>query len=231
MREIIFDTETTGFNPFGSTGEKNDRIVEIGAIEVIDLKPTGKVFHHYINPERDIPAEVVKVHGIDNEKVKDCKKFGELVDEWLEFIGDDAKLVAHNAIFDMKFINAELVWAGKSAIDEARVIDTLPMARTQFPGAQASLDALCKRFGVDNSARTYHGALLDSELLLEVYIELMGGKQRGFELASDSNQTTIATEKSATRDFREFKASQEELASHEKFVNEEITDPIWKSKN
>ena len=231
MREIIFDTETTGFNPFGTDGEKNDRIVEIGAIEVIDLKPTGKIFHHYINPERDIPAEVVKVHGIDNDKVKDCKKFGELVDEWLEFIGDDAKLVAHNAIFDMKFINAELVWAGKSAIDDSRVVDTLPMARTQFPGQQASLDALCKRFGVDNSARTYHGALLDSELLLEVYIELMGGKQRGFELASDNAQTETATQKPSNREVREFKASAEELSAHEKFVNEEITDPIWKSEN
>ena len=186
MREIIFDTETTGFNPYSNQGDKNDRIVEIGAIEVIDLKPTGKVFHHYINPERSIPDEVVKIHGIDDEKVKDCPTFDKIAQKWLDFVGDDAKLVAHNAKFDMKFINAELIWAGKSGIQNERVVDTLPMARQTFPGQQATLDALCKNFSIDNSARTYHGALLDSELLLDVYIELRGGKQRGFELASEA---------------------------------------------
>lgn len=228
MREIIFDTETTGFNPFPQDGGQADRIVEIGAIEIIDLKPTGKVFHHYINPNRDIPAEVVKVHGIDNEKVKDCPKFEDIAQEWLDFVGENVNLVAHNASFDMKFMNAELNWAGKTAHDNSMVVDTLQIARQAFPGQPATLDALCKRFGVDNSGRTFHGALLDSELLLDVYIELRGGKQRGFELVN--NETTTASNDTANtqnREKRQFKASAEELQNHEEFLKK-ITDPIWK---
>ncbi|MDG1153315.1 MAG: DNA polymerase III subunit epsilon [Alphaproteobacteria bacterium] len=231
MREIIFDTETTGFNPYSNQGDKNDRIVEIGAIEVIDLKPTGKIFHHYINPERSIPDEVVKIHGIDDEKVKDCPTFDKIAQKWLDFVGDDAKLVAHNAKFDMKFINAELIWAGKSGIQNERVVDTLPMARQTFPGQQATLDALCKKFSIDNSARTYHGALLDSELLLDVYIELRGGKQRGFELASEATNNNNKSIVSKNRPYREFKASQEELKSHNEFIEKQIENSLWKKNN
>ena len=226
MREIIFDTETTGFEPFPrDKGTLADRIVEIGAIEIVNLKPTGKVFHKYINPERPIPAEVVKIHGIDDARVKDCPTFKEIVDEWLEFIGDDAKLVAHNASFDMKFVNAELLWSGHKALDYSRVVDTLPIARSQFPGQRATLDALCNRFGVDNSGRTYHGALLDSELLLDVYIELRGGKQRGFELLKSADTSAINFSEN-TREKRVFTPSQEELEIHAKFL-EKIKDPIW----
>lgn len=228
MREIIFDTETTGFNPYNNQGEKSDRIVEIGAIEVIDLKPTGKVFHHYINPQRNIPDEVVKIHGIDDEKVKDCPTFDKIAQQWLDFVGDDAKLVAHNAKFDIKFINAELIWAGKSGIQSERIIDTLQMARQTFPGQQVTLDALCKKFSIDNSARTHHGALLDSELLLDVYIELRGGKQRGFELASEINTTTIITQK---RQYREFKASPQELENHSEFIKKQIKNSLWEKNN
>ena len=226
MREIIFDTETTGFEPFPKDSLKQaDRIVEIGAIEIVNLKPTGKVFHKYINPERPIPEEVVKIHGIDDEKVKDCPTFKEIVSEWLDFIGEDSRLVAHNASFDMKFINAELLWTGNRALDDSRVVDTLPMARSQFPGQRATLDALCNRFGVDNSGREFHGALLDSELLLDVYIELRGGKQRGFELAEDTvSGSTVFVEN--TRQSRTFTPTQAELDKHAKFL-EKIKDPIW----
>ncbi len=227
MREIIFDTETTGFEPFPRDESKQpDRIVEIGAIEVENLKPTGRIFHEYINPKRSIPVEVVKIHGIDDEKVKNCPTFEQIADKWLEFIGDDSKLVAHNASFDMKFINAELLWSGNRVISDNRVIDTLPMARSQFPGQRATLDALCNRFGIDNSGRDFHGALLDSELLLEVYIELCGGKQRGFELAQNTVQNTVGFSKN-TREKRTFTVSEEELQAHESFLKK-IKDPIWK---
>jgi len=179
MREIVLDTETTGMDPF-----EGDRIVEIGCVELENHLPTGNHYHVYINPERDVPAEVVAVHGLTEEFLKDKPVFAEVYPDFLEFIGD-AKLVIHNAAFDMKFINHHLTEMGAAAIPSPRVIDSLTMARQKFPGSPASLDALCKRFQVDNSSRTLHGALLDSEILAEVYLELLGGRQTGLILGDN----------------------------------------------
>lgn len=179
MREIVFDTETTGFDP--ATG---DRIVEIGAVEVVNYLPTDRTFHSYINPQRDVPAEVVKIHGLTQDFLKNHPVFGDVADAFLAFIGD-SPLVAHNAGFDWKFLNAELRSCGRPEIAWARIIDTHALAKQKLPGATASLDALCQRFGIDNSGRDLHGALLDSHLLAEVYLELVGGRQTAisFEIA------------------------------------------------
>jgi DNA polymerase III subunit epsilon len=177
MREIVLDTETTGLSP--ATG---DRIVEIGAVELINHIPTGEVFHVYINPERDMPKEAEAVHGISNAMLKDKPVFKTIVPQLLEFIGD-APLVIHNADFDMEFLNAEFTYLNLPVLPPERAIDTVRMARKKFPMAPASLDALCKRFGIDNSKRVKHGALLDSELLAEVYLELIGGRQTALILA------------------------------------------------
>jgi DNA polymerase-3 subunit epsilon len=173
MREIVLDTETTGLDP--ATG---DRIVEIGCIELINRLPTENMFHVYINPERDMPKEAEAVHGLSAKRLAGEPKFAEIADDFLAFIGD-APLIIHNASFDMKFINAELKQMGKAILPFDRTIDTLAMARKKFPGAPASLDALCRRFGVDNTNRDLHGALIDSELLAAVYLELSGGRQPG----------------------------------------------------
>ena len=180
MREIIFDTETTGLDP-----AQGDRLVEIGAIELIDRIPTGRVFHTYLNPERDMPKEAEAVHGLSAAFLADKPHFAKKVDEFLNFIGD-AKLVAHNANFDMSFVNAELGYCGKLAIPAERVVDTLLIARRSHPAGPNSLDALCRRHGVDNSKRTKHGALLDAELLAEVYLEMMGGRQTSLGLVESS---------------------------------------------
>lgn len=177
MREIVLDTETTGFEP-----EQGDRIVEIGAVELWNHLPTGRIYHQYINPERAMPQEAFEVHGLGDDFLRDKPTFREIAAAFVEFIGD-ARLVIHNAAFDMKFLNAELGWVDLPPIPWARAVDTLAMARALFPGAPASLDALCRRFGVDNSGREKHGALLDSELLAEVYLELVGGRQPDFALA------------------------------------------------
>lgn len=177
MREIVLDTETTGFDP--ATG---DRLVEIGCVELVNFLPTGVTFHRYINPERDMPEGAFQVHGLSEEFLRGFPVFAHHAEEFLSFIGD-ARLVIHNAEFDMKFLNAELARIGRPVLRFDRVVDTLALARSRFPGAQASLDALCRRFGVDRSARTLHGALLDSQLLAEVYLELRGGRQTGLELA------------------------------------------------
>ena len=174
MREIVLDTETTGLDP--TTG---DRIVEIGAVELLNHLPTGKTFHKYLNPERNMPEEAQAVHGLTEEFLKDKPVFSQIVDDFLTFI-KDSKLVIHNASFDMKFINAELVLVGKTTLPTDIAIDTLGIARKKYPGSPASLDALCRRFNIDNSARTLHGALLDSEILAEVYLELIGGRQPDF---------------------------------------------------
>ncbi len=176
MREIVLDTETTGLDP-----DSGDRIVEIGAVEILNHVPTGRVYHQYINPERDMPQEAFAVHGLSSAFLADKPVFAAIARDFLEFVGE-ARLVIHNAAFDMKFINAELGWLKQPSIPWARAVDTLDMARRRFPGAQNSLDALCRRFGVDNSGREKHGALLDSELLAEVYLELMGGRQPDFTL-------------------------------------------------
>ena len=182
MREIVLDTETTGLDP--STG---DRIVEIGAVELLNHLPTGKTFHKYLNPERNMPEEAQSVHGLTEEFLKDKPVFSQIADDFLAFI-KGSKLVIHNASFDMKFINAELALARKTTLPSDIAIDTLGIARKKFPGSPASLDALCRRFNIDNSARTLHGALLDSEILAEVYLELIGGRQPDFGL-SDANNT------------------------------------------
>ncbi len=180
MREIVLDTETTGFDP-----EKGDRIVEIGAIELLNHMPTGRVYHQYINPERSMPKEAFDVHGLGDEFLRDKPVFRKIGQEFLNFIGADSKLIIHNASFDMKFLNWELKTMGLPQIDYARTVDTVLMARAKFPGSPASLDALCRRFGIDNSMREKHGALLDSEILAEVYLELIGGRQPDFGLNSD----------------------------------------------
>ena len=180
MREIVLDTETTGFEP----GE-GDRIVEIGAVELLNHMPTGKVYHQYINPERGMPTAAFEVHGLGDEFLRDKPVFKKVGQEFLNFV-QDAKLVIHNAAFDMKFLNAELGWAGLPKLPRDQALDTLAIARKRFPGSPASLDALCRRFNIDNSSRTLHGALLDSEILAEVYLELIGGRQPDLVLAASS---------------------------------------------
>ncbi len=178
MREICLDTETTGLKP-----EEGHRVIEIGAVELHNHIPTGRTFHVYINPQRDVPEEAVKVHGLTTEFLADKPTFAEIVDDFLAFIGEDAPLVIHNAAFDRKFLNWELSIAKRPEIPPERCIDTLEIARRKFPGGQHTLDALCRRFGVDNSARALHGALLDAQLLADVYIELIGGRQIDLSLA------------------------------------------------
>ena len=185
MREIVLDTETTGFDP-----DTGDRIVEIGAIELINYLPTGRHFHVYINPERDMPADALAVHGLTSAFLSDKPRF-------VEFVGD-ARLIIHNAPFDMKFLNWELRRAGRPALPMSRALDTVAMAREKFPGAPVSLDALCRRWGIDNSGRTLHGALLDSELLAEVYLELIGGRQPDLVLVASPGQRTEAQQQVST---------------------------------
>lgn len=229
MREIVLDTETTGFKP-----EEGHRLVEIGCIELFNHIQTGRPpFHVYLNPEREVPPDATRVHGLTNAFLADKPVFASVVDEFLEFIGD-APLVAHNATFDMSFINAELLWAGKKPLPKDRAVDTLTIARRMFPGAPASLDALCKRFGVDNSNRSFHGALLDAQLLAEVYLELRGGRQTGLALASEgpavaqSESTTgeASVRQRAVRVARAHAATEEELAAHAALVGA-LKAPIW----
>ena len=185
MREIVLDTETTGFEP-----SEGHRIVEIGAVELFNHLPTGRTYHQYLNPERSMPKEAFEVHGLGDDFLRDKPLFKSAAQAFLNFIAD-AQLVIHNAAFDMKFLNAELKSAGLAPLPFARATDTLMLARSKFPGSPASLDALCRRFGVDNSAREKHGALLDSEILAEVYLELIGGRQPDFGLnpATQSNSS------------------------------------------
>ena len=180
MREIVLDTETTGLSP-----DNGDRIVEIGCVELINHVPTSNTYQVYLNPEKDMDPGAEKVHGLTNEFLLDKPKFIEIADSFLDFIGD-SNLIAHNADFDINFLNSELVRAKKEKINNDRVVDTLKIARSKFPGARNSLDALCKRFFVDNSNRSLHGALLDSELLAEVYLELVGGKEPDLELSTNT---------------------------------------------
>ncbi|PRY20693.1 DNA polymerase-3 subunit epsilon [Aliiruegeria haliotis] len=178
MREIVMDTETTGLDPFDG-----HRIVEIGGVELDNHVPTGRTYHQYINPKRDMPTEAFDVHGISAEFLADKPVFEAIAQGFLDFVGD-AILVIHNAPFDMKFLNAELDWAGFPKLPGNQALDTLAMARKRFPGSPSSLDALCRRFGIDNSNRVLHGALLDSEILADVYLELIGGRQPDFALAN-----------------------------------------------
>jgi DNA polymerase-3 subunit epsilon len=193
MREIILDTETTGLDP--ATG---DRIVEIGAVELLNHLPTGRTFHVYINPERNMPAEAEAVHGLSSAFLADKPVFAKIADDFLEFIADSV-LIIHNASFDMAFINAELAFEKRSAIPAERIVDTLHLARQKHPGASNSLDALCRRYGIDNSKRTKHGALLDSELLAEVYLELIGGRQTALNLVTSAGRPAARSEIATSR--------------------------------
>ncbi|MBE6451954.1 MAG: DNA polymerase III subunit epsilon [Alphaproteobacteria bacterium] len=227
-REIVFDTETTGLYC-----TKGDRLVEIGAVELINHMPTGVTFHQYINPERDVPEDVVKVHGLTYDFLKDFPTFDKIADKWIDFVGD-ADLVAHNATFDMTFVNYELKQIGKTEFDNAKVIDTLEIAKNLFPGARCNLDALCKRFGVDNTSRTLHGALLDAQLLAEVYLELLGGKEPSLLLDSKKQKENKITNvvfdnKKNVRVSRNFVLSDEELKLHSDFLENKIKSAIWNS--
>jgi DNA polymerase-3 subunit epsilon len=187
MREFVMDTETTGLDP-----RSGDRIVEIGGVELINHIPTGQTFHVYINPERSMPHEAFKVHGLSDEFLRDKPKFAEIADQFIEFI-TGARLVIHNATFDIGFLNAELARLNRPAIPWDHVIDTLALAKRRHPAGPNSLDALCSRYGIDNSRRVNHGALLDSELLAEVYIELIGGKQAALGLGDSGARAAVAT--------------------------------------
>jgi len=226
MREIVLDTETTGMDP-----AKGDRIVEIGCVELESHVPTGRTLHMYLNPERDVPAEVVAVHGLTAEFLSNHPTFAEVVDKFVDFIGEDV-LVIHNAEFDVKFLNAELRTLGFPAIQMRRVIDTVMLARRKFPGSPANLDALCRRFNIDLSSRTLHGALLDSQLLAEVYLELLGGRQHGLGLDTPAMRNVLAQEIAANtrktmREPRPHAAKPEEAAAHDAMVAK-LKDAIWK---
>jgi len=220
MREIVLDTETTGFEY-----KQGHRLVEIGCVELVNHMPTGNTYHQYINPERDVPEGAFRVHGLSEEYLRDFPLFKEVAQEFLDFIGD-ATLVIHNAGFDVPFLNWELKGHHFPEMGN-NVVDTLIMARKKFPGSPANLDALCRRYGVDNSNREKHGALLDSELLAEVYLELIGGRQPGLELAKDfgSDGGNVKKERKF-REPRPHAPSAEELAAHAAFL-EKLKNPIW----
>lgn len=228
MREIILDTETTGLDP-----SQGHRIVEIGALELINHLPSGRTFHVYINPERVVPAEAEAVHGLNTAFLRDKPVFSKIADGFLEFIADSV-IVIHNASFDMGFINAELAWAGKRPIAPERAVDTLYLARQKHPMGPNSLDALCKRYGVDNSRRSKHGALLDSELLADVYIELIGGRQTAFSLAAIETGTTarieITTVAARPRALAE-RLTAAEIEAHARLIDELGDAAIWKMVN
>lgn len=221
MREVVLDTETTGLSP-----EKGDRLVEIGCLELINHMATGQTYHCYVNPGITMPSAAQDVHGLSDEFLADKPLFAAVADDFLAFAGDDP-LIIHNAAFDMGFINAELRRLKRSPLPMSQAVDTVSMARQKFPGSPASLDALCRRFGIDNSARTVHGALLDAELLAEVYLELCGGRQPGLVLEADEivSSATVRVERIA-RETRAFALTDGERDAHRQFITN-LTDPIW----
>ena len=225
MREIVFDTETTGLNPAGG-----DRVVEIGCVEIFNRVETGRNFHCYFNPERDMPFEAQEIHGLTNLFLSDKPRFAEGVEALLDFI-EDSPLVAHNAGFDFGFLNFELERCGRPAVGLHRMIDTLTLARSKHPGAKHSLDALCMRFGIDRSHRVKHGALLDAQLLAQVYVELTGGRQIGLGLVADTDRIGVRAAAGTVR-IREPRAARphhalfEELERHRAFIAK-LTNPLW----
>lgn len=224
-REIVLDTETTGFDP--RTG---DRLIEVGCIELVDLLPTGRTFHRFVNPERLIPPDAIRVHGITDEKVKDAPKFHEIVDDLMAFVGD-AQMIAHNAAFDRNFIDFEYNRCGRPITGEARWIDTLQLAQKRFPGMPNSLDALCKRFKISLVERTLHGALIDARLLAEVYLELKGGKERVLDLSAARGAAaaavTAATYAPRPRALAP-RSTPEEQAAHLAFLKANLKDySLW----
>ena len=227
VREIILDTETTGLDP-----AKGDRIVEVGAVELLNHLPTGRTFHVYINPERDMPKEAEAVHGLSSTFLRDKPVFASIVQDFMDFLGDDV-LIIHNASFDMAFINAELGFLRMPSIPPERVVDTLHIARQKHPGAANSLDALCRRYGIDNSRRTKHGALLDSELLAEVYLELIGGRQTALILEASVTKraaTVVAAQQIAYQRPAPLpsRLTDEERAAHAAFVTDLGEHALWK---
>lgn len=233
MREIVFDTETTGLSP-----KDGDRLVEIGALEMVNRVETGRSFHIYCNPEREMPSEAFAVHGLSDAFLANKPLFSEEAGNFLDFIGD-SPLVAHNAQFDFGFINAELDRCGHQFIAMDRMIDTLAIARVKHPGAKHSLDALCSRYGIDRSQRVLHGALLDAQLLAQVYVELTGGRQIGLVLAEEEQAAASADLRAAdarpkprrpVREPRPHAASAEERARHAAFVSQ-LTDPLWPAES
>ena len=226
MREIVFDTETTGLDP-----HSGDRMVEIGCVELVNRVETGETFHAYFNPQRDMPAQAEAVHGLSAAFLSDKPLFTALADDLLAFIGD-APLIAHNAAFDFGFLNVELAACGREPVSLDRMVDTVAIARKKHPGAKLSLDALCTRYGIDRSHRVKHGALLDAELLAQLYVELTGGRQIGLELAADTLvvqaqvQVAVATEERVYRAPRPHAPSAEELARHQAFIKQ-MPSPLW----
>jgi DNA polymerase-3 subunit epsilon len=225
MREIVFDTETTGLDPL-----QGHRMVEIGCIELVNRFPSGRVFHRYFNPERDMPAEAFAVHGLSAEFLNDKPRFVEVADELAAFI-EDAALVAHNALFDLSFLNAELERCAKQSVARDRLVDTLMLARRRHPAGPNRLDDLCTRYGVDNSRRTKHGALLDAELLAEVYIEMIGGRQASLILVDTGRAQTATRRHNVTAQRRPIpialRVSEAELEAHAQFVARMGDKAIW----
>jgi DNA polymerase III subunit epsilon len=221
MRQLVLDTETTGLDP--ATG---DRVIEIAAIELVNLMPTGTVYHTLLDPERDVPPEATKVHGFTAEMLRGKPKFAEIVEDFVGFLGD-SEIIAHNAPFDFGFLDAELVRVGHPALDRARMIDSLMLAKKRYPGMPNSLDSLCRRMAIDNSMRTSHNALLDVKLLAQVYLELMGGKQPVFQLAAGSAMPAASLGGPAReRVARPIEPSEAELAAHAEFLKK-LKDPLW----
>jgi len=225
MREIVFDTETTGLNPAGG-----DRMVEIGCVEIFNRVETGRHFHAYFHPERDMPYEAELVHGLTNAFLSDKPLFSETAETLLDFL-EDSPLVAHNASFDFGFLNFELERCGRTCVSMTRMVDTLTLARSKHPGAKHSLDALCMRFGIDRSHRVKHGALLDAQLLAQVYVELTGGRQIGLGLVADT--ASVSVQRSAgpvtirdPRPARPHSAGVEELERHRAFIAQ-LINPLW----
>jgi DNA polymerase-3 subunit epsilon len=225
VREIVFDTETTGFNY-----DSGDRLIEIGAVELINHMPTGRIYHQYINPDREVPDEAVKVHGLTYDFLKNYPKVSEVAQEFIDFVGDDGILVAHNASFDINFINYEFKHKGFKTFSWDKVIDTLEIARSKFPGSRNNLDALCKRFNIDNSSRTKHGALLDAELLAEVYLELLGGAEPSISFSHSENKQVQTEQVCINRVYREpryFDLTQDEQQQHNDFLEAKIKNAVW----
>jgi DNA polymerase III subunit epsilon len=225
MREVVFDTETTGLSPIGG-----DRMVEIGCVEIVNRIETGRHFHAYFNPERNMPLEAEAVHGLSTLFLSGKPRFSEKVDELLEFI-EDSPLVAHNAGFDFGFLNTELERCGRSAVSIGRMVDTLTLARARHPGAKHSLDALCVRFGIDRSHRVKHGALLDAQLLAQVYVELTGGRQIGLGLIAETRLVDVRASAGpiTARELRPARAHAplvEELERHRAFIAK-LANPLW----
>lgn len=226
MREIVLDTETTGLDP-----NQGHRLVEIGCVELLNRIPTGNTFHAYINPERDVPYEAFNVHGLSAEFLSGHKKFCDIVDDFLAFIGEDAPLVIHNAEFDHKFLCAELTVIKRALISRERLVDTLALARRKHSAGPYNLDALCGRYGIDNSRRTKHGALLDAEILAEVYLELLGGRQASLGLAESIAPRALAADGSAMIRVRPAplkpRLTESEVAAHREFVGTLGEQAVW----